>query len=77
MDIAKLVHGAKKGNGEAFELLIESVREKLYRTAYAYVRNEQDALDIYQETIRKRYQLNSEGFEEEIKELELVVLLNE
>jgi len=55
MDIAKLVKEAKKGNDEAFEQLIDSVREKLYRTAYAYVRNEQDALDIYQETIYTAY----------------------
>lgn len=55
MDVAKLVQKAKKGNDEAFELLISSVRNKLYRTAYSYVRNEQDALDIYQETIYKAY----------------------
>lgn len=55
MEIAKLVEKAKKGNDEAFEQLISSVRSKLYRTAYSYVRNEQDALDIYQETIYKAY----------------------
>lgn len=55
MDIAKLVQKAKKGNDEAFEHLISSVRHKLYRTAYSYVKNEQDALDIYQETIYKAY----------------------
>ena len=27
----------------------------MYRTAYSYVRNEQDALDIYQETIYRAY----------------------
>ena len=51
MEISKIVQKAKKGDQEAFEQLIRSVREKLYRTAYAYVRNEQDALDIYQEAI--------------------------
>ena len=55
MEIAKLVQKAKKGDEEAFEQLIGSVREKLYRTAYAYVRNEQDALDIYQEAIYTAY----------------------
>ncbi|WP_419392778.1 sigma-70 family RNA polymerase sigma factor [Cytobacillus praedii] len=55
MDVEKLVQKAKKGNDEAFELLISSVRNKLYRTAFSYVRNEQDALDIYQETIYKAY----------------------
>lgn len=55
MDIAKLVKMARKGNDEAFEQLIHSVRDKLYRTAYSYVRNEQDALDMYQETIYQAY----------------------
>ena len=55
MDIAKLVQKAKKGDDEAFEQLIGSVRQKLYRTAYTYVRNEQDALDVYQETIYIAY----------------------
>ncbi|WP_313892027.1 sigma-70 family RNA polymerase sigma factor [Psychrobacillus sp.] len=55
MDIKKIVQKAKKGDDEAFEQLISSVRQKLYRTAYAYVRNEQDALDIYQETIYIAY----------------------
>ena len=55
MEIAKLVQKAKKGNDEAFEQLIDSVRDKLYRTAYAYVRNEQDALDVYQEAIYTAY----------------------
>ncbi|MEG0258679.1 MAG: sigma-70 family RNA polymerase sigma factor [Lysinibacillus sp.] len=55
MTIEELVKAAKKGDDEAFEQLLGSVREKLYRTAYSYVRNEQDALDIYQETIYKAY----------------------
>lgn len=46
MDQAKLVQKAKKGDDDAFEQLTGSVRQKLYRTAYAYVRNEQDALGI-------------------------------
>ncbi|VEF48641.1 ECF subfamily RNA polymerase sigma factor [Bacillus freudenreichii] len=54
-NITILVKKAKKGNDKAFEQLIGSMREKLYRTAYAYVRNEQDALDIYQEAIYKAY----------------------
>nr|WP_240514675.1 sigma-70 family RNA polymerase sigma factor [Bacillus cereus] len=55
MDIAYLVKQARKGNDQAFEQLITFVRQKLYRTAYSYVRNEQDALDIYQETIYEAY----------------------
>lgn len=55
MDITHLVKRAKKGNDEAFEQLVTSVRQKLYRTAYSYVRNEQDALDLYQDTIYEAY----------------------
>ncbi|MFJ5625314.1 sigma-70 family RNA polymerase sigma factor [Peribacillus loiseleuriae] len=55
MDTANLVKKAQKGNQEAFELLISSVRIKLYRTAYTYVRNEQDALDLYQDAIYEAY----------------------
>lgn len=55
MDIIKLVRQAKKGDDESFERLVSSIRQKLYRTAYTYVRNEQDALDIYQEAIYTAY----------------------
>ena len=55
MDISYLVKQATRGNDQAFEQLITFVRPKLYRTAYSYVRNEQDALDIYQETIYEAY----------------------
>lgn len=55
MEIEKLVKKAKKGDDEAFSCLIDSVRDKLYRTAFSYVRNEQDALDIYQDTIYEAY----------------------
>lgn len=55
MDVVNLVKKARRGDDEAFEQLINSVRDKLYRTAYTYVRNEQDALDMYQETIYQAY----------------------
>ena len=49
------VRKAIKGDKEAFLDLIEKQKEKLYKIAYTYVRNEQDALDIIQETICKAY----------------------
>lgn len=55
MDIGKLVKQARKGNDVAFEELIAFARTKLYRTAFAYVRNEQDAIDIYQDSIYTAY----------------------
>lgn len=55
MNIKYLVKKARKGNEEAFQQLVASVRQKLYQTAYFYVKNEQDALDLYQDTIYEAY----------------------
>lgn len=49
------VRRAINGDEEAFISLIEKQKEKLYRTAYAYVKNEQEALDIVSETVYKAY----------------------
>ncbi|MFC7785214.1 MULTISPECIES: sigma-70 family RNA polymerase sigma factor [unclassified Rossellomorea] len=54
MDV-KLVKRAIKGNEQAFERLIHSESEKLYRTAFLYVRNKEDALDVVQETVCKAF----------------------
>ncbi|MDR3598732.1 sigma-70 family RNA polymerase sigma factor [Clostridium sp.] len=43
------------GDEEAFTYLINSKKEQLYRTAFAYVKNKEDALDIIQETVYKAY----------------------
>ncbi|MEH6890072.1 sigma-70 family RNA polymerase sigma factor [Bacillus sp. JJ864] len=55
MDEIKLVKKAKKGNDAAFEQLISLHQDQLYRTAYMYVQNKEDALDIVQETVYKAY----------------------
>ncbi|MBM7702806.1 sigma-70 family RNA polymerase sigma factor [Metabacillus iocasae] len=55
MNISELVKHAQKGDDEAFEQLIATVRHRLYKTAYLYVRNEQDALDLYQDAIYQAY----------------------
>lgn len=46
---------AQQGNQKAFLELIESDKEKLYKMAVLYVKNENDALDIVQETVMKAY----------------------
>ncbi|WP_160672181.1 sigma-70 family RNA polymerase sigma factor [Clostridium sp. C8-1-8] len=51
----KHVQLAIDGDEKAFEELINICKEELYRTAYAYVKNEQDALDVLQETVYKAY----------------------
>lgn len=49
------INKAKKGDNIAFQELIEEEKAKLYRTAYLYVKDENDALDIVQETVYKAY----------------------
>ncbi|WML60818.1 sigma-70 family RNA polymerase sigma factor [Neobacillus sp. PS2-9] len=49
MESHRLVKKAIKGNKSAFEKLIQQHYERIYRTAYLYVHNEEDALDVVQE----------------------------
>ena len=49
----KLVARVKKGDAEAFQTLIHEEKEKLYKMAYVYMRNEDDALEVFQETLYK------------------------
>ncbi len=51
----ELVQRAIKQDEAAFEQLILLHSEQLYRTAYVYVKNEQDALDVVQETVYKAF----------------------
>lgn len=55
MDIEDRVLLAKNGDKEMFTSLIKERKEDLYRIAYMYVKNQQDALDIVSETIYKSY----------------------
>lgn len=45
------IHGDEK----AFEYLMDICKDGLYRTAFAYVKNEEDAIDILQDTVYKAY----------------------
>ena len=51
----KNVREAIKGDDEAFLDLMNECKEQLYRTAYAYVKDEEMSLDIVQETVCKAY----------------------
>ncbi|MDS0526245.1 sigma-70 family RNA polymerase sigma factor [Clostridium sp. SHJSY1] len=55
MNVEEQVKLAIKGDKKSFEYLIDINKEGLYRTAFAYVKNEQDALDILQDTVYKAY----------------------
>jgi RNA polymerase sigma-70 factor (ECF subfamily) len=55
MELYDKVVSARKGNDNAFYDLIQERKEMLYRTAYTYVKNKEDALDIVSETVYKAY----------------------
>lgn len=46
---------AKKGDDNAFYELMEERKEALYKTAYIYVKNKEDALDIVSDTVYRTY----------------------
>jgi len=66
MNELKLIKKAIKGNKECLEELLVLYGDQLYRTAYIYVRNREDALDVVQETSYKAFlsigQLKNEKF---------------
>ena len=47
----KKVKKAIGGDKEALLFLIQQEKEKLYRTAFSYVKNKTDALDVFQQTV--------------------------
>lgn len=47
----KKIKQSIRGDREALLFLLNQEKEKLYRTAFSYVRNEADALDIVQQTV--------------------------
>lgn len=50
-----LLKKAQKGHQKSFLQLIEVEKVKLYKMAYVYMKNENDALDVVQETIARAY----------------------
>ncbi|WP_416144604.1 sigma-70 family RNA polymerase sigma factor [Planococcus koreensis] len=45
------ISAAIRGDRLALQLLLKAEKEKLYRMAYTYVKNEEDALEIFQQTV--------------------------
>ncbi len=50
-----LVEEAKNGNAQAFNTLVEENKLKLYKTAKAILKNEDDVCDAIQETLMSAY----------------------
>lgn len=53
--INKLVRKAQKGDERAYITLFKQYEADIYRMAYVYVKNQEDALDIVQETAYKSF----------------------
>lgn len=46
----ELIDRARKGDGDAFAELFKEIQDELYRVAYLYVKNTEDARDVVSET---------------------------
>jgi RNA polymerase sigma-70 factor (ECF subfamily) len=55
MNLTVLAEQAIGGDEESFTTLIEHMQERIYRMAYSYVRNKDEALEIVQETVYKAF----------------------
>ena len=53
--INRLVKKAQEGDEKAFLKLFQQYQEDLYRIAYAYVKNQNDALDVIQEVAYRSF----------------------
>jgi len=55
VDTSEKIKLAQKGDDNAFYELINERKNQLYKTAYAYVKNKEEAMDIVSETVYKAY----------------------
>lgn len=55
MDILERVKRARRGDGDAYAELFAEYEGDVYRTAYAYLGNAEDALDVVQETAYRSF----------------------
>lgn len=53
--IIRLIEKARKGNDNAFLKLFQEYESVIYRTAFMYVKNQNDALDVVQETAYRSF----------------------
>jgi RNA polymerase sigma-70 factor, ECF subfamily len=55
MELSEKVRIAKGGDGKAFYELVESKKDMLYKIAYTYTNDKDNALEIISETVLKAY----------------------
>lgn len=66
MEDSELVGLCQKGDTDAFDRLFYKYRDKIYRTAYRMINNQEDALDLTQEIFLKAYKnINKYNFKSE------------
>ncbi len=51
MKLERLVKKAQKGNDKAYVMLFQQYEADIYRMAFVYVKNKEDALDLVQEVV--------------------------
>jgi len=73
-----LIEKAKLKDNDSFIKLVEGIIPQLYKTAYIQLKNEQDSLDVVQETLAKAYsKLTQLRHNEYFKTWLIRILLNE
>lgn len=55
MNLTVLARQAMTGDEDSFAALIEHMQERIYRVVFSYVRNQDEALEIVQETVYKAF----------------------
>jgi RNA polymerase sigma-70 factor, ECF subfamily len=55
MELHELIKKARKGDADAFAQLMENRKEKIYRIAYGYTKNRENALEIVSEAIYRAF----------------------
>lgn len=55
LDTIRKIKLAKRGDDNAFYELLSERKSQLYKTAFAYVKNKEEAMDIVSETVYKAY----------------------
>lgn len=56
MSHTSLVEKAQQGDEQPFYKHIEPLQNQLYQIAYVYVQNEDDAVDIFQQSVIRAYE---------------------
>ena len=51
----EVIQSILQGNGDKYAVIVERYQTRLYRTAYYYTRNVEDAMDLTQEIFIKAY----------------------